>query len=141
MANDDLVVVVRAGKCGNHFNEGCESCHSAARWTNNELDELRAENAKLRADNAALVEGLERIEGQAVCVALPASPEERCDWLINIAVVARALIAQHGEKNDGDFFERPAWMGARCTTKTTCAMYGRCMPIIGQDCGASHERR
>lgn len=39
------------------------------------------------------VEALERIEAQAVCVALPASPEERCDWLVNIAHIARAALA------------------------------------------------
>jgi hypothetical protein len=33
-------------------------------------------------------------------------------------------------------YAKPDWMGDRCTTETTCAAYGRCMPIFGLDCGA-----
>ncbi len=36
----------------------------------------------------------------------------------------------------GKDYVKPDWMGDYCTTETTCAAHGRCMPIIGQNCGA-----
>jgi hypothetical protein len=36
----------------------------------------------------------------------------------------------------GKDYCKPEWMGDRCTTETTCAAFGRCMPVFGRDCGA-----
>lgn len=47
-------IIVRAAKCGHHFDEGCNACNRAEQWTNAQLDELRAQLAERDARIAEL---------------------------------------------------------------------------------------
>lgn len=112
---DDLVERLerKATYTDNWFNNS--SLGEAYREAATRITTLEAENAALRAANAALVEALHQIEGQAVCCGMPADEAELRDWLRNIAEIAELtkrrqlpithqvyeIAAQHGEKNDG----------------------------------------
>lgn len=67
----DLIerIVVRAGKCGHHFDPNCEGCLAANRWTNEQLDEQRSRIAALEADNARLM-GLVKEAGEDLVMLL-----------------------------------------------------------------------
>lgn len=43
-------IIVRAAKCGHHFDEGCNACASAEKWANAQLDELRAQLAESQSE-------------------------------------------------------------------------------------------
>lgn len=40
-------VIMRAGRCGHHFDENCDGCVKSLEWTNAEMDRLRAPDPRL----------------------------------------------------------------------------------------------
>jgi len=57
----DPSVIVRAAKCGHHYNDECRSCADSIALTNNELDELRAEITLCHANIATKAEFIDRM--------------------------------------------------------------------------------
>jgi hypothetical protein len=69
---------------------------------------------------------------------------------LSAMLAIRAALAHRGARWPGEEpkiadrvrgldYAKPDWMGDRCTTETTCADHGRCMPIFGQNCGAKGD--
>lgn len=55
-------VIVRAAVCGHHHDDTCIGCQGSRDWTNQQLDELRAEIANLRNSVPAILEAVEALE-------------------------------------------------------------------------------
>ncbi len=45
----ETTVIMRAARCGHHFDEDCTSCRSALECSDHELDSLRAEIERMRS--------------------------------------------------------------------------------------------
>lgn len=65
IAQPVAAVIMRAGKCGHHFNETCTSCVSALDYTNREMDSQRAEITRLQAEVERLREAVNEARAAA----------------------------------------------------------------------------
>lgn len=106
---DDLVkrVVVRAGRCGHHYDEACLGCRSANVWTDDELDAQR--------------DRIEALEAQLARIREPDEAMTSKDYALRVAIVMMEAAFADPDKLKTSEQAMNAWCDAMETIRAALA--------------------